>query len=143
VAISIENLVESLALRLWGLVAVKVEARMVVELAVVRAELLAEAQQHRELGTELGKAIADGFEAASERITREWMVMEKTLCSQPVTGGKDRHHVANDSILLGRKPSDGKRSRGRPRKSAPSGLGVSEQETSAISAGTPNKELVP
>ena len=117
---------------------------MVAELAVVRGDLLDEAQRHREQGTELGKAIADGLEAASERIAREWMAMEESLCSQPALAGKGGNRVANDSILSGRKPGDGKRSRGRPRKnSLLPGLGESELETSALAAGTPDKEFAP
>jgi hypothetical protein len=139
---SVENLVDSLSLRLWGLVAVKVEARMVVELAAVRGELLDEAQKHRELGTDLGQIVADGLEAASEKITRDWMTIE-ALSTRPVGGRKDGHRDATNSIHAARSQSDEKRSRGRPRKNSLPLLGDSEQESASISSGAPSKELVP
>jgi hypothetical protein len=143
VSSSIENLVDSLSLRLWGLVAVKVEARMVVELAAVRGELLNQALKHRELGTDLGKVVADGLEAASERIMRDWMASDLGLSARTVGGRKDGNRDLISAFPASRTQSDEKRSRGRPRKNSLPRLGDGEHESSSVSTGAPIKELVP
>lgn len=57
-ATSLEAVVETLVARLMGLVAVKVEARMALELGIVHQELLEEARDYRAQGTESGNSVA-------------------------------------------------------------------------------------
>jgi hypothetical protein len=137
----IESLVESLAIKLWGLAAAKVEVRIEAELAAVQRDLLAEARQLRELGTELGNAVADRLEATNKRITREWAVMEQSLCSQPLLARQGGRRFANGAVPA--EPNLARRSRGRPRKNSLSDPTGMAQETTANPSGMRDKEPLP
>lgn len=108
----IEAVIDTLVVRLLAVVAGKVEARMALEVGVVQQELLEAAREYREQGDEWGNAVASSLEAASERITREWMERFKLQPAMSLASGKSRQSQLGGEL----NHQTTKRSRGRPRK---------------------------
>ncbi len=115
---AIDGLLDSLSVRLWSLVAVKVAARMAEESVAVQCALLDQAEQYRSLQTEVGQAIAERLDTLAARIARDWAAIEETLVFRSAPTNRDRRSGASSPATLGKEPAGAKRSLGRPRKTA-------------------------
>ena len=135
-----EPLVESLTVKLWSLVAAKVETHIAAEMGQVQLELVEMAQRHRESGTEYGRTVADRLEATSGRLARQWLLLSRLRI-----GCMPAASSAGGITSVGPRSANGsnnaKRSRGRPRRNTPLGLDVPDQQVSSDAAEPPCQEI--
>jgi hypothetical protein len=115
----IERLLQTLVGTLWSLLAAQVTARVELELAATRAELLERAADWRQRG-QIGEAIARRLEAASENLI---VVPPQNIGgylpeSGAETNGKLRPRIKSEQRTLVGGETQTKRPRGRPKKAA-------------------------
>lgn len=132
----IDKILELLLARVWNLLSGRVVAQVELELAATQAELLEQAAAWRRDHAEIGERVAVRLETACERLAAGALPLDGAL--EP-SGAAAKPTLRIKSAGARNDGAEGKRPRGRPKKSAELG----EPEFPHSDQIEPSAEVVP